>query len=379
MFTKPASSALGATANDILVATFDGSSTAYTWTELNDPVMGGESTGNFTQSDGLGKFRGSVVNVPKLKAPGFIKAEAQGSFPDVSSCKSMKLVVRAGEKYDGYRFQFGNKKVFTCSFFSGGFKAKFAVPASEANFTVVEIPLTNFSDCNSDATGEPSKTCADDPSVCPDQDTLKDMKTIAIWAEGAAGTVDLDIQSISGSECTAVAATVVEKKARKPGFNGEDTCSGPVQSNLRYDMSKTIQDTTLPFPLAANESLATGICCDSAYAPYAEPQFTFNRTDVDLFGTLKKAKGPVTFYDSVCGIPLFRAPIGRSFDDFMAETIEHGWPSFRSAEVVDTKNIQILESGAVVSKCGTHLGSSLPDAKGQRYCLDLSCIAGNPN
>jgi len=33
-------------------------------------------------------------------------------------------------------------------------------------------------------------------------------------------------------------------------------------------------------------------------------------------------------------------------------------------------------SGYVTSKCGTHLGSYLPDSKGARWCMDLSCIAG---
>ena len=31
----------------------------------------------------------------------------------------------------------------------------------------------------------------------------------------------------------------------------------------------------------------------------------------------------------------------------------------------------------VLSSCGTHLGSLLPDADGARYCIDLSCISGN--
>lgn len=37
----------------------------------------------------------------------------------------------------------------------------------------------------------------------------------------------------------------------------------------------------------------------------------------------------VTFYDSVTGLPLFIAPKGRSFQDWVAESTVHGWPSFR--------------------------------------------------
>ena len=43
---------------------------------------------------------------------------------------------------------------------------------------------------------------------------------------------------------------------------------------------------------------------------------------------------PLTFYDSVTGKPLFKAPIGRSMEDFVAESKVHGWPSFRDQEVV---------------------------------------------
>ena len=52
---------------------------------------------------------------------------------------------------------------------------------------------------------------------------------------------------------------------------------------------------------------------------------------------------PVTFYDSVSGKPLFQAPIGRSVDDFIAESKVHGWPSFRDDEVV-WENVRVLKS-----------------------------------
>ena len=43
---------------------------------------------------------------------------------------------------------------------------------------------------------------------------------------------------------------------------------------------------------------------------------------------------PTTYYDSVTGKPLFVAPIGRTMDQFLAESNVHGWPSFRDSEVV---------------------------------------------
>ena len=41
-------------------------------------------------------------------------------------------------------------------------------------------------------------------------------------------------------------------------------------------------------------------------------------------------KGVTTFYDSVCGVPLFRAPVNRTLEDLKADTDEHGWRSFRA-------------------------------------------------
>ena len=73
---------------------------------------------------------------------------------------------------------------------------------------------------------------------------------------------------------------------------------------------------------------------------------------------VRNSSGPVTFYDSVSGKPLFQAPIGRSVDVFLAESKVHGWPSFRDDEVV-WENVRVLKSsGETVSVSGTHLGKA---------------------
>ena len=61
--------------------------------------------------------------------------------------------------------------------------------------------------------------------------------------------------------------------------------------------------------------------------------------------------------------------------DFKADTDEHGWPSFRAAEVF-AENVRVA-GGLVTSACGTHLGTYLPDDKGPRWCIDLACVAGH--
>jgi hypothetical protein len=46
---------------------------------------------------------------------------------------------------------------------------------------------------------------------------------------------------------------------------------------------------------------------------------------------------------------------GRTFDEFVAESDAHGWPSFRDEEVV-WDNVRCLRDGESVSVDGTHLG-----------------------
>jgi peptide methionine sulfoxide reductase MsrB len=94
---------------------------------------------------------------------------------------------------------------------------------------------------------------------------------------------------------------------------------------------------------------------------------------------LKEAdrNGHTTYYDSVTGMPLFTAPIGRTFEDFERESRKHGWPSFRDQEV-HWENVRCLRNGEAVSLAGTHLGHNLPDRNGNRYCINLVSVAGRP-
>lgn len=61
--------------------------------------------------------------------------------------------------------------------------------------------------------------------------------------------------------------------------------------------------------------------------------------------------------------------------DFYEESLDHGWPSFRDEEV-NWEYVRVLPNGETVSVDGTHLGHNLPDRKGNRYCINLVCIAG---
>ena len=60
-----------------------------------------------------------------------------------------------------------------------------------------------------------------------------------------------------------------------------------------------------------------------------------------------------------------------------AESRDHGWPSFRDSEV-NWEHVRCLKNGEAVSLAGTHLGHNLPDRKGNRYCINLVSVAGQP-
>mmetsp|Transcript_34969 Transcript_34969/g.75778 ORF Transcript_34969/g.75778 Transcript_34969/m.75778 type:complete len:146 (-) Transcript_34969:94-531(-) len=137
------------------------------------------------------------------------------------------------------------------------------------------------------------------------------------------------------------------------------TSAVPVQENLRYGVSRKLADKISNYNRR-----------------FAELGGYFQETPLEE--VVRAANGPVTFYDSNSGKPLFQAPINRSVDEFIEESKVHGWPSFRDDEVV-WDNVRVLKnSGETVSVDGTHLGHNLPDKRGNRYCINLVSVAGSP-
>jgi len=140
--------------------------------------------------------------------------------------------------------------------------------------------------------------------------------------------------------------------------NSIGTSETPVQQDLRWD---------------ADVEVADNIC--NFNRRYAEHRYYWKETP--LYDEITNSDKEVTFYDSNTGKPLFIAPRGRSMKEFVTESLQHGWPSFRDEEVV-WENVRCLPNGETVSIDGTHLGDNLPDSSGSRYCIDLVCIAGHP-
>mmetsp|Transcript_11137 Transcript_11137/g.15682 ORF Transcript_11137/g.15682 Transcript_11137/m.15682 type:complete len:169 (-) Transcript_11137:45-551(-) len=153
---------------------------------------------------------------------------------------------------------------------------------------------------------------------------------------------------------------VGDESIMSPKKNG--TSQTPVQQNLRW---------------GCDRETAENICNHNRH--YAEHSGYFQNKK-SYVNELKKGKA-MKYYDSNTGKLLFVVDPtkegGRSYDDFLKESKAHGWPSFRDDEVV-WENVRCLRNGEAVSLDGTHLGHNLPDRKGNRYCINLVSVAGNP-
>ena len=149
------------------------------------------------------------------------------------------------------------------------------------------------------------------------------------------------------------------------------TSSVPIQANLRWNCDNHIANRICNY----NRHYAE-------YFGYWERDSTFVQ-DEGLNNTDSQSVTPITsiiFYDSNTGAPLFSIPgtlKSRTVQDFVQESRQHGWPSFRTDEV-QWDNVRVLPNGETVSISGTHLGHNLPDSDGDRFCINLVCIAGNP-
>lgn len=139
------------------------------------------------------------------------------------------------------------------------------------------------------------------------------------------------------------------------------TSEVPVQKDLRWNCDAQIADRICNFNRHSAE-----------YAGYWTSTSFVDDARIEHAET-----GDIVFHDSNTGKPLFVAPKGRDMESFLKESGRHGWPSFRDEEVI-WDNVRCLGDGECVSVDGTHLGHNLPDGTGNRYCINLVSVAGNP-
>jgi len=164
------------------------------------------------------------------------------------------------------------------------------------------------------------------------------------------------------SKTSALKATPVklpvlaDEEVMSPKAHG--TSEKPVQKNLRW---------------SCDYETADRICNFNRH--YAE--FAGYWQGTKFLEELSTMEQPIKFYDSVTGQLLFTAPMGRTLEEFLVESQGHGWPSFRDEEV-NWDYVRCLSDGECISTTGTHLGHNIPDGKGNRYCINLVSVAGNP-
>ena len=203
--------ALGSTAAQTL-ETFDGSRS---WSETNDPVMGGLSQATFKISQGTGVFNGTCKIVPSLQAPGFCSAQSEkthlrASYPDISKSKGLELIVRSTTpSFKGFKVAFATKHAKSSSRYTpfGTFKAPFSLSTGAREQTVF-VPFTDFSwdwspytgRCDTkDPTGVQHHCCGsgDAEQYCPSSKDLAELTGLELWAEGAEGDFHLEVKSIA--------------------------------------------------------------------------------------------------------------------------------------------------------------------------------------
>lgn len=176
------------------------------------------------------------------------------------------------------------------------------------------------------------------------------------WTGGIPGaSVHALTPSVPSNRRQFLVTTVASSMAAFPNLA---VAGSNAQSSIRYGdesimqpkahgtSENAVQDNLL---YGADVKLADRICNYNRH--FAERAGYFINTEWP--DQVLAAKEPITYYDSVTGLPLFRAPIGRSKEDFLRESEVHGWPSFRDEEVV-WENVRVLQnSGETVSATGS--------------------------
>lgn len=155
-------------------------------------------------------------------------------------------------------------------------------------------------------------------------------------------------------------APFASKNFMAPKTHG--TCVAPPQNPLRWDV---------------DHEKASELGCFNRHLKEFPGSWERTGLAAEIANLSTAVNSTIVFYDSVTSRPLFEVPKHRSWSDFQRESTVHGWPSFRDEEVV-AENVRLLADGEMVSLSGIHLGFNDPDSKGNRYRINLACIAGKP-
>jgi len=189
----------------------------YTWKAYNDPVMGGRSYSSLEMEDNTMRLTGEVKTLPKPfpPLPGFVQAKISDSndWPDLSECTGMALTMRSMTPYERFFVSFGYSKPAEGERYAWGHKARFKAPRDK--FDTVEIAFDQFSNYWKASTGDIIVSCEENSKYCPTANELRNFRTMAIWGEGEAGPVDIDVKEIYAYGCS---------KSKKEKVPEDDQC-----------------------------------------------------------------------------------------------------------------------------------------------------------
>jgi hypothetical protein len=114
--------------------------------------------------------------------------------------------------------------------------------------------------------------------------------------------------------------TAVGSKCDSPCVPGDDSIMRPKE----HGTSHTPVQTELRW--GCDNALADRIC---NYNRHFAENSGYWEDSTSFLADESGDDGTVTFYDSNTGAPLFTAPVGRTWLEFVTESRKHGWPSFR--------------------------------------------------
>jgi len=254
-------------------------------------------------------------------------------------------------------------------FFAYGYKSHFTPKVGE--FSSVSIPINSFTDYWDDGTGEPIKTCQDNKIYCPDEKTLKDLKTISIWAEGVKGKVHLEIKSISASGCSAeakaavVAATgrmcpAIPTSAKACKIKNIDPEFEPVcvtrQLAAEFQQRRCMPGEKAPYYKDADGNFRCACCGALLWKPSTQ------------FDQLPAANWPW---------PSFHSPPINGSDGL--PNVCHRGPGYGITNRNATQDLGLGATGEVgCARCGIHLGDYFNDDTDghDHYCINGVCMDG---
>mmetsp|Transcript_18565 Transcript_18565/g.26123 ORF Transcript_18565/g.26123 Transcript_18565/m.26123 type:complete len:212 (+) Transcript_18565:71-706(+) len=178
----------------------DFSNPKHSWDVLNDTLMGGQSSGTLSITNGVADFKGSVSTVSFLHGPGFVSIVTHGGvYPDMSTCNALKLNLMVTQEYSGLRISLGSVNI-KGKRHSIGYRSKIDAPVG--SFTDIIIPFADFTVKSVKDEDRTVITCKENDEYCLSEGILGSIKTLSIWGEGVEGNFHLRIKSISATNCS---------------------------------------------------------------------------------------------------------------------------------------------------------------------------------